>query len=902
MLKYISDVRGARITLRKSLDLVKVVSDDLGPGAATGHDVWWFCPFHGEVKNPSFGVHSQMQIYKCFGCQAGGDAVAWTMNYHGVSVGEAIDRLGTTYGVDLSAYYRPPTKEELEKAKYHQIMEEASKFFSRGLLNNKQMLEWYQSDTGFDIDQLVTYDVGYSTSSDAIIQYLFQKIQGVTQDDITKLEFDNRLMWTNSVVYPIRNHLNQVTRFYCKPLSAPSDFGGKYVGTSQRHPLFTHKLLFGFSVHKKDLKKTGNKLRVCEGFKAAIASDGVAVMGTNIHEEQIDLMREHGIKEIRVAFDGDNAGKAASLRLLDDLQDFEGINLLIVKMPDGMQADVLRKQHGKDAIDIVFGNAVIPIQFFVDHKRSEGGALTIDAKWGLVVELRAHLCKLPEIQLDLTAQYLRDVLGVDPASVKEYVTDLKLDGSALFNRDAEQTVIQGVLLNNKHWSTVKQHIPEPRFFTAAAHQHIYNALTSAHKKARENGVPDSVTVQVVRDEMVIMFPQWPELGKSVDTLLQIQSKYDFPDAMQRVVDLYRRRRGIEQSKLLQASLQDLGKPTNNVLSTFRRDMVSSMEVRQDDTSTPVNLSDALRKELEERSMRKNAIVGHDFTELRDVDDKIHTLMPYTSLAMSGLQKAHQIIISAYSGVGKSLMGLQMATSLAVCKQPTEQVPVLWVALEMTPIEIAMRQVSMITGLNNSRVQAGMFNPEEQDKVDKALDMIAKSQFYIKKPKTGSIDEIFAMIDEHHFKYGIQGVFLDYIQLIASGEQDKGASREQVIGRASKVMKFQVAESMGLFSVCIAQQNRSNYVAGETGKIENMGGSYQISQDADDVILLAEKTPQQMAEAKDRGNRTGNLDKRRGGSSDLLIDYDLDVNKFVSLRWNECVSHEQMLGLSKGLKV
>lgn len=902
MISYIADVRAARAAVRKALDIVQVIADDLGPAnKVTGSDSFYFCPFHGEVKNPSFGVHSQLQIYKCFGCQVGGDVVAWTQNYHGMNQPEAIQKLSVTYNVDLSAYYRPPTPEEIQRFKYQQICEEAAQFCCSSLMSNKQMREWYISDTGFDLDQIATYNVGYCISPDNLIQHLFQKIPGVTQDDIDKLEFTDRLMWTNSIVYPIRDEVGQVARFYAKPLSPPADFGGKYKGTSQRHPLFTHKLLFGFDVAKKELRKNGATLRVNEGFKAAIASAGVAVMGTNIHEDQITLMRDHNVKEIRVAFDGDAAGRAASVRLLDVMAQFNGINLLLVKMYEGKQIDSMRKEFGKEAVDIVFETAVLPVQFFIDLRRDQNGELTIENKWGLVTELREHLSTIPDIQLDLTAQYLHSVLGVDPASVKTYVVDLKLGGTGLLNRDAEATVLQGVLLNNKFWSSIKQNITDVKAFTTAGSQHIFTALDIAYKKARDNGVPDSVTVQVVRDELKLAFPQFPELYKAIDSLLQTSSKYEFGDALQKVVDLHRRRVGIEQSRLLQSMLGDLGKGTNEILSKYRRHMVSSMEVKQDDTGTPITLADATRKEIEERTLRKSAIVGHDFSVLRDIDGKDHVCMTATSLAMSGLQKGHQIVVSAYSGVGKSLLGLQMGTAISVCPHPQDQVPVLWIPLEMTALETTMRQISFLSGVNNSKVQAGMLNVEEQARVDAALDMIARSQFYVKKPKTGSIDEIFAIVDEYHFKYGIQGVILDYIQLIGPGDSDKGASREQVIGRASKVMKNNIAVDMNIFSMCIAQQNRQNYVAGETGKIENMGGSYQISQDADDVLLLAEKTPEQMADAKDKGNRRGFLDKRRGGSSDIQIDYELDVYKDVSLRWTECVTPQMLMGLAKGLK-
>ena len=38
------------------------------------------CPFHQE-GTPSFTVNPQRQIFKCFGCGAGGSVIRFVMNY-----------------------------------------------------------------------------------------------------------------------------------------------------------------------------------------------------------------------------------------------------------------------------------------------------------------------------------------------------------------------------------------------------------------------------------------------------------------------------------------------------------------------------------------------------------------------------------------------------------------------------------------------------------------------------------------------------------------------------------------------------------------------------------------------------------------------------------------------------
>jgi DNA primase catalytic core len=892
----LSDIKGARASIRSKVDIIKVIIDDLGPPVkSTGRDSFWFCPIHNETNSPSFSAHITMQIFLCFGCQEKGDVVAWTQIHHGVSTHEALELLSERYGVDISEFQKPPTQEELVLARYQSICEEVANYCNSLLLNDKQRLDWYKSDTGFDLDKIVTYSIGYSNSTDNLTRHLFSKISGLTQDDIHKLELENRLLWNNSLIYPIRDHVGKVTKFYAKPLNPPPDFGGKYVGTSHNHPLFTHKILYGLDVIRKGVRKT-RSVRVCEGFKAAIASGGVAVMGTQLHDAQIELLREHDVKEIRIAFDGDSAGQTASVRVLEYLDTIHGINVFIAQMPNGTQPDGIVKTLGKEALDTIFKSAVLPIQFFVDLRRDNTGQLSSVAKHTIVNELKTKLANISDISAEANARYLADTLGIDIEAIRTYIAEIKIAKGGLYNREAEECVIAHVLLNPKSWSVVKQQAPESRVFTVSACEKIFKAIDMAYLKAREVNNTAGVTPQSVKDELAILFPHMLDLSKAVDALIAREQKYDFNDALLRVMDLYRRRLGIEQSRTLSAMLQDLGRNTSDIVSSYRRKLVTSLEIRKNEAITPVELSDRVVKILEQRSLKKSSIVGYDFSVLKDVDGEKHPCLPCLSVSLSGLQDGHQVIISANSGVGKSLLGLQMAESISICPDPPDQVPALWIPLEMNADETGFRILSHLSGVNNTLIQSSMLTEEQSLRVTKAAEMYAKGQLYIRKPRTGTIDEIFSIVDEMVFKYGIKAVFLDYIQLIADGIQDRGASREQVIGRASKVMKNQIAEGIGIVSVCIAQQNRLNFRAGEPGKIESVGGSYQVSQDADDFMIIAEKTPEQMAESKDRGNRILLLDKRRGGTSDTKIDMDLDTSRHVNLRFTEKMPPEQVIGI------
>lgn len=899
-MRVIHDIKGARAEVRAKVSILRVVTDDMGPAPKqTGQDHMWCCPFHGE-KSPSFGVHDEMGIFKCFGCQVGGDVVTWTQMFMGVSTAEALEMVSIRYALDLSAYEREPTPEEKLTEKYFRVQDELARQCSKNLFANKQVLDWFVSDTGFSLEQIADYDVGYSLSPDTNTHHLYDKFSDLSQHDVEELEISRKLMWTNAIVYPIRNAAGRTTRFYNKPLTPPADMVGKYLGTSHEHPLFTHRLLYGFSLVRKDIKKKNGVIRVVEGQKAAIASGGVAMLGSSMHKDQIELLKEYGVKEAIVCFDGDDAGRSASLRFMDDVPDFGDVNVLIAKMPDGEQPDDVAKVSVQ-ALDQIFLDAKIPVEYYVDTKRQADGSINEADKNRIVRDLKTYLSKLPDIHMEMAANFLSRLLDVDASSVKGFVSEMKMTSNSLVNRDVEISVLKNCVLTPAYFSTLKQAVESVKVFTLLPHQKVFECVDLLAVKLRETSGMAGITPQAIKDELGIRYPQYKDLPAYVDVLLGSEAKYEFYDALTRMVDLYRRREALDQSRIFMAFMQDLTKNTGEVVSKYRRQLVSTIDVRKDQASTPTQLSSMVAKELEARSMRQNVVIGHDFSVIRDVDGENIPCLPGLTYAMQGLQKQHQFIISANSGVGKSLIALQMATAISVCPDPADRVPVLWIPLEMNATEITMRQISLLSGVDNNKVQAGNFTKEEKLRVDKALHMISEGKLYMQKPRFGSSEELFSIIDEYKFKYGIEAVFLDYIQMVGAGDGDRGASREEVIGKCSKMMKLQVAEAMRVVSVCVAQQNRQNFKQGETTKIESVGGSYQVAQDADDFFTMSEKTEEQMTDEKNaRGNRRGFLDKRRGGASDVMLDLNLDTVG-CSLRFRETITPGQMYGIMTGAK-
>ena len=81
------------------LDIVDVVGRDVTLKKA-GQNFTGLCPFHND-KKPSFSVSPSKQIYKCFSCGEGGNAVSFVMNHRGSTFVEAVEDLAELAGVQV---------------------------------------------------------------------------------------------------------------------------------------------------------------------------------------------------------------------------------------------------------------------------------------------------------------------------------------------------------------------------------------------------------------------------------------------------------------------------------------------------------------------------------------------------------------------------------------------------------------------------------------------------------------------------------------------------------------------------------------------------------------------------------------------------------------------------------
>lgn len=121
--------------VRSQTDIVEFISEYVSL-TKRGRNYFGLCPFHGE-NTPSFSVSEDKQIFHCFGCGAGGNAITFLMDIENISFVEAVAKLGDRINIHIelgsSDVDTPPVSKEIERLQ--EMHNFASNFYHHLLLN-----------------------------------------------------------------------------------------------------------------------------------------------------------------------------------------------------------------------------------------------------------------------------------------------------------------------------------------------------------------------------------------------------------------------------------------------------------------------------------------------------------------------------------------------------------------------------------------------------------------------------------------------------------------------------------------------------------------------------------------------------------------------------------------------
>lgn len=419
-----NDLKDIIEEVKNRCDIVDVISEYMHI-EKSGSNYTGLCPFHSE-KTGSFMVSKSKQIYKCFGCNAGGDVISFVMKWENIDFMEAVKKLAKRCGIVLNKNISKEEKLKIEESnKFKEIHTEAARFYFSNLMTMKNPGYEYLKKRGLSDRIIKKFGLGYSIYSwNSLMNHLINK--GYEKEDLVKCglvtyksegnKYYDR--FRNRVMFPIFNYNGKVIGFGGRVLD---DSLPKYLNSPETL-IFNKRLnLYGLNISKKSIKD--DTLILVEGYMDLISlyqnniENVVATLGTALTLQQAKLIKKFA-NNVIISYDSDEAGKNATLRAIDILLQAD-IKVKILNLKDCKDPDDFIKKYGFKGYQKAIEESDYYIKFKIDILKNKYNLNNDTQKISFAEEVILLLKKLKNpIEKDMYAKYLSDLTNLSIESIR----------------------------------------------------------------------------------------------------------------------------------------------------------------------------------------------------------------------------------------------------------------------------------------------------------------------------------------------------------------------------------------------------------------------------------------------------------------------------------------------------
>jgi replicative DNA helicase len=376
--------------------------------------------------------------------------------------------------------------------------------------------------------------------------------------------------------------------------------------------------------------------------------------------------------------------------------------------------------------------------------------------------------------------------------------------------EAEQSVLGGLLLDNRAWDRVGDLITESDYYRLE-HRLIYAAiagLVNATKPA----------------DVITVFEQLQTLGKASDCggmpyLSSLTQSVPSAANVRRYAEIVRNRSmqravitAIDDASADAWKGDDPGATVDRIATTFAQ--LASKNVRK----APRPLSEILAERIER------------INDLHEGTIEPGWPTPFASLNRllnGGLRPGMLAILASRPGEGKTALGSSIGEAMAANGLPT-----LLLSQEMPDGELVDRTISRMGGIDYGTVQSGKLDQDAWSRLSDAVERGSRLPFFVDDQASLRLSDIRA---KARAVKGLKVLLLDYLQLCASTRRD--GNRNSEIEEISRGLKT-LAKDMGIAVIALSQLNRQvEQRANKRPNLSDLRDSGAIEQDADVVMFL-----------------------------------------------------------------
>ena len=293
------------------------------------------CPFHNE-KTASFKVNPARQIYKCFGCGKGGDAVSFIMEHDHLSYPDALRKLAKRAHIEIEERERTPEEiaRESKREAMFMLTKQVNDFFVEQIQKNQHALDYATKRWG--LKYVEEMGIGYAPESKVFMDWVAEKCLNIDMLKELHIVGENDkggfyAQFRQRVTIPQRSRANLINGWTCRDVSGREDTP-KYLNSSDSELYQKSELLFGIDVARPEIRATG-KVYVAEGAPDVMrmqiigVNNAVAPLGTGkMGEAQFKLLAtcfaKTGVRQLCILPDGDtdkedgtNPGRATAITI-----------------------------------------------------------------------------------------------------------------------------------------------------------------------------------------------------------------------------------------------------------------------------------------------------------------------------------------------------------------------------------------------------------------------------------------------------------------------------------------------------------------------------------------------------------------------------------------------------------
>ena len=384
------------------------------------------CPFHKE-KTPSFSVSPSKQFYHCFGCGAHGSAISFLIEYDGMTFVEAVNELANTAGLKVPNEQNVGTKEVKNNQKLEQVMQSTNIFFQKQLRQSNKAIA-YLKERGLTGQIAKEFAIGYAPEGWSNLE---KNLTNYDTEDLIKAgliqkneqgKFYDR--FRDRIMFPIINEKGVVIGFGGRVIN-PEDTPKYY--NSPETPLFQKSFeLYGLINARKAIR-TENYVLVVEGYMdvAALAQHDirnvVATLGTATTQFHIKKLMRY-TQEIVFCFDGDQAGKEAAWRALNNALEAlnDNLNLKFLFLPDNHDPDSYVRENSKEAFTKMVDAALPFSEYLIKYLTEKNNLASQEKKVKFLNEVEPILKKINASKLKLLIRKkIAALLDLDTADMNQ---------------------------------------------------------------------------------------------------------------------------------------------------------------------------------------------------------------------------------------------------------------------------------------------------------------------------------------------------------------------------------------------------------------------------------------------------------------------------------------------------